>query len=168
MKKLLMATGMSVMVISACAYAQKPANGLVAGNIKSPGKNIQYLNEVNVRARRDFVSRFGDVTNEVWHTSKGSYIAVFYRDSTQYRVIYNERGDLSYIMKYYEETKLDRDVRAQIKSTYYDYKIYIVQEIIIPDNPIVYIVNLQGETDWKKISLCAGEMKVMEEYTKGK
>lgn len=149
-----------------CAYAQQSGHALVAGKVKSSGKKTQYLNDVNVRAKRDFVSRFNNVNNEAWHVSKESSIAVFKRDSVQYRVFYSQRGDLSYIMKYYEEPMLARDVRAQVKSNYYDYKIFVVQEIFSPDYPTVYIINLQGDNDWKKISLCAGEMKVMEEYYK--
>jgi hypothetical protein len=63
---------------------------------------------------------------------------------------------------------LARNVRAQIKSTYYDYKIFIIQEIEIPERPTTYIVNLQGDADWKKVKLWQGEMEVMEEFRKGK
>jgi hypothetical protein len=117
---------------------------------------------------RDFVSRYGDPDNTIWHKSNGNYVAVFFRDSVQYRTVYNSRGDLSFIMKYYEERNMPRNIRAQVKSTYYDYKIFIIQEIEMPDRPIVYIVNLQGDTDWKKVKLCQGEMEVMEEYKKDK
>jgi hypothetical protein len=166
MKKFVI-TGISVLVLFAGAQAQEASNALIAGKI-STSKNIPYMNDINTRAMRDFVSRFNNVTDEVWHKSKDYYIAVFIRDSVHYRVMYSSRGDLSFIMKYYEEPKLDRDVRAQVKSVYYDYQIFIVQEIDSPDNPAVYIINLQGANDWKKIKLCNNEMEVIEEYKKGK
>jgi hypothetical protein len=83
-------------------------------------------------------------------------------------VVYDSRGDLNFVMKYYDESHLARDVRARIKSVYFDYKIFIVQEIESPEHPTVYIVNLQGDTDWKKIKLCDGEIEILEEYKKGK
>ena len=168
MKKLLIATGMSIVALTGCAYSQQSGNSLAAANVKTLKPKGQYLTDVNVRAMRDFVSRYGDVDDVKWHNSNGGYIAVFFRDSMQYRVMYSSRGDLNYVMKYYEEKQMARNIRAIVKSTYYDYKIYIVQEIETPDRPPIYIINLQGDTDWKKVKLCQGEMEVMEEFKKGK
>lgn len=167
MKKYVIAAGICLVALTTFAQLQQAGNEL-AGGLRNHGNNNQYLNEMNTRAMRDFVSRFSGVTNELWHRNNDCYVAVFFRDSVQYRVIYTSRGDLNYVMKYYEEKKLARDIRAQVKSVYYDYKIYIVQEIESPDNPTVYIFNLQGDTDWKKVKLRSGEMEVLEEYRKGK
>ena len=167
MKKLILATSLTVVALTGCAYSQQ-GNTLAAANVRAlkPGNN--YLNDINVRAMRDFVSRYGDVSDAIWHRSNDNFVAVFFKDSIQHRVIYTGRGDLSYIMKYYEESRMPRNIRAQVKSTYYDYKIYVIQEIVTPDHPTVYIVNLQGDTDWKKVKLCEGEMEIMEEFKKGK
>ncbi len=157
MKKLLIATGITIVVLSGCAYSQQSGHALASANVKTvTPKKGNYLNDVNVRAMRDFVGRYGEAENVKWHNSNGNFIAVFIRDSVQYRVNYTSRGDLSFIMKYYEEKQMARNIRAQVKSVYYDYKIYIVQEIETPDYPTVYIVNLQGETDWKKVKIVSG------------
>lgn len=168
MKNFLIATGMSIVALTGCAYSQQSGNSLATANVKTLKPKGQYVNDVNVRAMRDFVSRYGEQDDVKWHNSKGSYIAVFVRDSIQYRVMYGSRGTLSYVMKYYEEKQMARNIRAIVKGTYYDYKIYIVQEVEIPDRPPVYIVNLQGETDWKKVKLCQGDMEVVEDFKKGK
>jgi hypothetical protein len=167
MKKLFIAASLTA-ALTGCAYSQQTGHTFAAANVREYKPKNQYLNEINVRAMRDFVSRYGDVTNAVWHRSNENYIAVFTRDSIQHRVIYSNRGDLSYVMKYYEENRMPRNIRAQVKSTYYDYKIFVIQEIETPDQPTVYIVNLQGDTDWKKVKLCQGEMEVMEEFRRGK
>lgn len=168
MKKLFIATGISILVLSGSAYAQETGRSLATANVKTARPKNQYLNDVNVRAMRDFVSRYGDAEDAVWHQTNTSYVAVFARDSVQYRVIYSNHGEFSYTMKYYEEKKMALNIRAQVKSIYYDYKIFIVQEIEMPDRPTIYIINLQGDTDWKKVKLCQGEMEVMEEFKKGK
>jgi hypothetical protein len=167
MKKYLMVAGLFLVVLSGCAYSQKTDNSLVAAG-KHLHQKPQYVNDINIRAMRDFVKRYSNVTDEKWHKSNNNYVAVFFRDSTQYRVIYSSRGELCYIMKYYEEPQMARDIRGQVKSIYYDYKIFIIQEIDSPDSPPVYIINLQGADDWKKIKLCQGEMEVMEEYKRSK
>jgi len=168
MKKLMIATVITIVALSGCAYSQQGGHTLAAANVNPVRPKNKYINEISVRAMRDFVSRYGEVENAIWHRSKDSFIAVFYRDSVQHRVIYSQRGDLSFIMKYYDERHMARNIRAQVKSTYYDYKIFIIQEIETPNYPTVYIVNLQGETDWKKVRLCQGDMEVMEEYKKSK
>ena len=167
MKKFLIATGITMVVLTGCAYSQQPSNSLLAGSVASANKR-DYINDINTRAMRDFVSRYKDVTTEQWHKSNGDWVAVFSRDSVQYRVVYDSRGDLNFVMKYYEEPKLDRGVRAQIKSVYFDYKIFIVQEIQAPEHPTTYIVTLQGDADWKKIKFCDGEIEILEEYKKGR
>ena len=168
MKKLLITTAMTIVVLSGCAYSQQSGHTLASANVKITQPQNKYINDISIRAMRDFVGRYGDVSNAIWHRSKDSYIAVFFRDSVQHRVVYSNRGDLNFIMKYYDEKRLARNIRAQIKSTYYDYQIYIVQEIESPNHPTIYIVNLQGDTDWKKVRLFQGEMEVMEEYKKTK
>jgi hypothetical protein len=168
MKKFLLTTCVVLVILSGCAYPRQTNNALTAGKIRAVPKKNQYLNEIHIKAVRDFVSRFHDVDNATWHKSGRHFIAVFTRDSTQTRAVYNSMGHLEYIMKYYEEPKLKRDIRAIVKSTYYDYKIFIIQEIEKPDEQPVYIVNLQGETDWKKVKVYNGEMEVLESFKKGK
>ncbi|OQP68027.1 hypothetical protein [Niastella populi] len=179
MKKLLIATGITVVVLTGCVYSQQSAHALATANVKSNANatseaavrslksKSDYLNDINVRAMRDFVGRYGDAENVKWHNTNSSFIAVFFRDSVQHRVVYTSRGDLNFIMKYYEEKRMARNIRAQVKSTYYDYKIYVIQEIEMPDRPAVYIIHLQGEKDWKKVRVCQGEMDVLEEFKKG-
>lgn len=168
MKKYVIAASIAMLVLSACAYSQGADHAMVAGKIGTSLNKSQYMNDINTRAMRDFVSRYNNVTDEVWHKSNNNYIAVFIRDSVHYRVMYNSHGDLSYVMKYYEEPQLDRTVRATVKSVYYDYSIFIVQEIESPDAPTVYIINLQGATEWKKIKVVNNDMEVLEEYKKAR
>jgi hypothetical protein len=168
MKKLMIATLITIVALSGCAFSQQGGQTLVAANVKPVRPQNQFINDINVRAMRNFVSRYGEVEDTKWHRTKDSYIAVFNRDSVQHRVIYSQRGDLNFIMKYYDESHMARNIRAQVKSIYYDYKIFIIQEIESPNYPTTYIVNLQGDTDWKKVRLCQGDMEVLEEYKKSK
>jgi hypothetical protein len=167
MKKYFIIAALSAAVLPGCAFTQETAQVLATGTIKHATIN-GYVNDVNTRAMRDFVSRYRQVPDVAWHKNNGGDVAVFYSDSVQHRVVYNPHGYLQFVMKYYDERQMDRSLRATVRSNYYDYKIYIIQEINIPDRPAVYIINLQGETDWKKIKYCQGEMEVMESYKKDK
>jgi hypothetical protein len=168
MKKFLFTTCVVLVILSGCAYPRQTNNALATGKLKAVPKKNQYLNDIHIRAVRDFATRFDSVDNATWHVSGRHFIAVFTCDSTQVRAVYDNLGHLQYIMKYYYEPKLKKDIRAIVKSTYYDYKIFIIQEIQKPDDQPVYVVNLQGETDWIKAKVYAGSMEVLEQFKKSK
>ncbi len=62
----------------------------------------------------------------------------------------------------YDETKLPKDVRATVKSTYYDYAITHVKEISLPDKT-VFLVYLHFNGSWKIVRLCNREMEEIED-----
>ena len=68
MKKLILATSLTVVALTGCAYSQQ-GNTLAAASVRNLKPGNQYLNDINVRAMRDFVTRYGDVTDAVWHRS---------------------------------------------------------------------------------------------------
>ncbi|MGI8952391.1 MAG: hypothetical protein ACR2FN_12510 [Chitinophagaceae bacterium] len=68
----------------------------------------------------------------------------------------------------YDETKLPHDVRAQVKSTYYDYAITTVDEVHY-QGQIVYLVHMQDANTWKIIRVNSdGEMDVYQAFDKAK
>jgi hypothetical protein len=131
----------------------------------SPSKS--YLNEFNTNATRDFMKRFKDPTDVQWTKEAKGFIVAFNVNGIKTRTAYNSSGDWVYTIKYYDEWKLPKDVRAQVKSTYYDYTITQVEEIVqqIQSEP-TYLVHLQDSKTWKNVLVCNGEMVVMEEFDK--
>jgi hypothetical protein len=87
-------------------------------------------------------------------------------DGAEHRVFYDKKGYWDATIKYYDEKKLPPDVRAIVKSTYYDYSITSVQEIQ-KGNKIVYLVHMQDATTLKSVKVCDGEMEVIAEFNKG-
>jgi hypothetical protein len=63
---------------------------------------------------------------------------------------------------------LPKDVRALVRSTYYDYHITQADEILQHGNEEpVYLVHLKDEKSWKNIMIKDGEIIEREEYGKG-
>ena len=95
------------------------------------------------------------------------YEAKFENNGIKNRAYFNKSGTLIYVMKYYSEDHLPADTRAIVKSTYYDYNIFQVEELnVVADKNIIYIVHLEGKTSWKNITVFNGEMNILEEITK--
>ena len=82
-------------------------------------------------------------------------------------VTYNRIGDWQYTIVNYDEKKLPEDIRAMVKSTYYDYAITQVEEIVqqIQNEPS-YLIHMKDDKTWKNVLVCNGEMVVVEDYDK--
>ena len=61
--------------------------------------------------------------------------------------------------------KLPADVRALVKSTYYDYTILHIDEVNVPgqENPIYFLL-LRDNKNFKTARVCGGEMEVIGDY----
>jgi hypothetical protein len=123
------------------------------------------LNAINIRAMRHFKKSFPNVGGEEWFLIRDGYLATFTIDSIKNRVFYNQRGDWTYTVRYYAEKNLPSEVRAIVKSTYYDYAITGIDEVSVEEKT-VYLVHIQDAFTWKKLRVCDGEMEILENFNK--
>ncbi|MEO6960598.1 MAG: hypothetical protein ABIY90_01450, partial [Puia sp.] len=67
---------------------------------------------------------------------------------------------------YYSEDKLPREIRAIVKSTYYDFTITVVEDVQTRVNG-VYLIYLEDKTSIKIVRVTRdGDMDVFKEITK--
>jgi hypothetical protein len=129
--------------------------------------NIADLNTINAKAVKDFKSRFGKAANEKWYRIPDGFVSYFTLDGFTNRALYDKKGRWHYTVKFYDESRLDHDIRALVKSTYYDCAITVVEEVQSEDN-LVYIIHLEDKNSFKNVRVSKeGEMDVMEEFQKG-
>jgi len=92
----------------------------------------------------------------------GGYLAKFEVPDIDYRVAYTSKGYWYIPFRPIIEKKLAHDIRAIVKSTYYDDTILQVEQIEHVDAvATVYLVHLKDEQGWKIVRLCDGEMDVI-------
>jgi hypothetical protein len=175
MKKHFITASLLLVLTAGCVHAQAVRTSLVSHG--RPAKDSSstaglsaktpHLNEFNVHATRDFMKRFKDPKDVKWSKASGGYIVAFTIDSIKSRTAYNSSGEWVYTIRYYNEWKLPKEVRAQVKSTYYDYTITQVEEIIqsIQNEPS-YLIHMKDDKSWKNVLVCNGEMTVVEDYDK--
>ena len=120
---------------------------------------------VNAKALRDFKRNFPEVLGAEWYTLKDGYVARFASDGIQNLIAYNKGGSRQYSISYYGEKKMDPDLRAMVKSTYYDYTISGIEEVHVQDQTL-YLVHMQDENTWKKLLIADGDMQVVEDFNK--
>lgn len=132
----------------------------------STTNNMASFRNIPIKAVRSFKNTWQYVDNESWYAIPDGYRARFTEDHVLYLVSYNKKGKWLSTIRQYDETKLDRTVRAQVKSVYYDYNILLIEEIEQPLKPLTYIVHMEDKTSFKNIRVCDREMEVVTEINK--
>jgi len=123
-------------------------------------------NLIASRAIRNFSKDFKDATDVRWILSDGGgYIAKFIYKGIACRADYDYKGHCLTSYKYYNEDKLPHEIRQLVKSNYFDFSIYRVAELFI-SNKTVYLVTLESDESWMKITVIEGEMTVVEKFRK--
>jgi hypothetical protein len=150
-------TNTGVQLSGGFTYANKP---------DSKKSSSAKKHRVSPTIMRNFLHSYGNAHDEKWYESRGGFIAVFNLDGMDCQVAYNKKGNWVRTIRYYHENKLAQAVRHIVKSTYYDYDINSVQEIEKPLDPIIYLIQLLGKTELINLSVCNGEMVVLQKFKK--
>jgi len=150
------------------AHAQTPKNMMLLSGPSletiSPSTSASAA-DVNNRALRDFKKSFPKAEGEEWSQLKDGWLVTFKQDDVRRRVVYNSRGDWQFSIYYYGENRLPTDVRATVKSQYFDYSITGVEEVHVGDK-VAYLVHMQDEKTWKLVRVCDDTMDVLEDFNK--
>ena len=120
----------------------------------------------NLKAIKNFNTTFENATDIKWsRLNNGGSLVHFLRHEIETKVFYNKGGNKVGMIRYYREDKLPSDVRHLVKSTYYDFSIFLVIEVTV-NNKRAYLVKIEDNTCSKTIRVMDGEMNVIEEFEK--
>ena len=124
-------------------------------------------NLIASKAIRNFSKSFKEAIDVRWMMSdEGGYIAKFICNGVACRADYDYKGRCLASYRYYSEDKLPQEVRHLVKSNYFDFSIYRVAELFL-SNKTVYLVTLENNESWMKITVIDGELNVVENFRKG-
>jgi hypothetical protein len=175
MKKVLIALIMGSISFSAlieCLNAQGTSNPVAFTETKpfikpAIAPNSAAAANVNTRAVKDFRGRFTSASEENWVAVHDGYISYFKMNGFGCRAYYDKKGRWEYSLTYFGEDKLPHDLRAIIKSTYFDFNITLIEEVETTEAG-VYLVHLEDQTSIKIVKINKdGEMELMQEFIKG-
>lgn len=148
-------------------YAQPDVKEQDLENVKAFQKvnaspnNRTFFRDIPIKAVRSFKTTWQYVDNESWYKVPDGYRVRFTQDGVLYLVTYNKRGNWLNTMRQYDETMLDREVRSEVKTVYFDYNIMLVEEIELPMKPLTYIIHMEDKTSFLNLRICNGEMEEM-------
>jgi hypothetical protein len=121
--------------------------------------------KANNKALRKFTMTYKDAAGASWSMNKDVMIATFSKDEVKTNVMYSKNGSWLHTFTYYPENKTPQDIASIMDYAYP--KDDIKQTIKVEEgNMLVYIVQLEGKTTYKKVSVYNGEVNQIEELTK--
>ena len=122
---------------------------------------------INIRAYKDFQVRYHKAENAMWYyDSKAGFECYFLQNSYGNRAIYDKKGRWQYSLIMYGEKNLPRDIRASVKSTYFDFDITLVEEIQMPKG-IEYVIYLTDKSNIKILIVNnESEIQILQELVK--
>jgi hypothetical protein len=124
------------------------------------------IKDVNARAVKDFRQRFNDARNVLWFSSGNGFISYFIQNGYGDRAFYNKKGLWQYSLIFYGEDKLPRDIRAAVKSVYFDYDITMVEEVQTIDG-MAYLLHLEDRLNFKILKVNQDcETEIIQDLTK--
>ena len=139
-------------------------SGFSTSNNASIKGSISAAN-VNFRTLKDFKKRFATTTDVIWQETDNGYLAKFSAGLIETMIAYGQHGTWFYTIQRYYERNLPADVRALVKSTYYDYTIVQIEEVNVPQQEnTIYILHLRDNKNFKIVRVCGDEMEVIEDY----
>jgi hypothetical protein len=131
------------------------------------GTYLLSRNEINIRAMRDFLDRFDKVENALWFSiPNGGFEAYFIQDGYGDRVIYDKNGGWLQSLINYGESKLPPDIRREVKSVYFDFDIFLVEEVQTNEG-YEYIVYLEDKLKYRLVKVDKeGVMEIIQDLDK--
>ena len=173
---LLAAAGLLAVMTSGQIFAQdtkiqtdlagtQPVKTQAALSDASPA-NTAAVSTINLRAIKDFKSRFASAKDEQWYAIDKGFLAYFSLDGYRERVYYDRKGHWQASLIYADEHKLPAFIRDIVRRAYYDMPITFVQVIEVP-NHVAYLVQVQDKINLKVLRVSEdGEIEVRQELTK--
>jgi|SRR5450432_333733 hypothetical protein len=120
----------------------------------------------NIRMIREFAQSNKGAENVHWYKTTDGTMTYFTINGIKSRTSYDLKGNWLNTFRSYPETGLPKDVRARVKSIYYDDAITWVNEITM-GKQIVYMVHLFGDEGYRTLRVCdEEEMEITETVSK--
>ncbi len=127
-----------------------------------------YLNDIKIKAVRHFIDNFDNAPKEEWYEAPDRFVVTFTLNEIKYRVDYDKKGNWIETYRTYDEDKLPTEIEDVVRSSYYDYKIFLVQEVENPLDVKSYYIHLDGKTRLINLKICNGQMDELQNFRKSK
>ena len=124
------------------------------------------INNIHIKAVRDFLKTYTNANNVKWYPVEDGFIATFEEGGVETRVQYDVAGRRKEVLRTYDESHMNADLKDLVKQQYYDYDILVAYEIEHADR-IFTVVKIMDKTNIKVLQVSENKMEVLEDYVNG-
>jgi hypothetical protein len=124
---------------------------------------------ISSKALKSFSKSYKNAADASWDLTTEGYRVKFTEGAIKNSVFYNKSGAWTGSLKTYQEDGLPKDVRGTIKSEYYDYSIYQVQEVETlesTDHLPTYIIYMEDKNSYKTLLVNDFNITVWKDFKK--
>jgi hypothetical protein len=116
------------------------------------GDLITSPENLNIKCIRDFHVRYNHVDSSLWFATPRGYLVYFIQGEFGNRAIYDKTGSWEYSIILCDENSLPKEIRATVKSVYYDMTIENIEEIQSFEG-VSYFITLQDKFSIKVVKI---------------
>jgi hypothetical protein len=113
---------------------------------------------VNEKVAKSFKKYFGDQAEENWSVVGTNFLNHFHANGILTSSMFDKKGNLIYTITYGGEQNMPADIKRNVKSEYYDYK--ITMAINVKENKRdIWVVTVEDEKQQITVRLEDGDME---------
>jgi hypothetical protein len=83
------------------------------------------------KAVKQFSKSYDKQNKASWFAVEDGFVAIFTEDGIKTKAYYDPKGRPVGEVRTYQEDKLPKEIRHMVKSTYYDFNIFLVNEVSV-------------------------------------
>ena len=149
------------------ANLNSPSSKEVALDDNTKESDLKNNSVMSAKALKNFSKTFKDADNASWEETGDGFKAEFTKEDIKTNVYFDRKGRWVANVRNYQEDKLPKEIRHRVKSVYYDYNIFYVQEITVGEK-MAYLVKIEDKSSVKTIRIADGEMDEYLAFEKSK
>jgi hypothetical protein len=124
--------------------------------------------KANSKASKNFAMLYKkEAAGASWSMSNNAIVAYFSKDNVKTDVVYNTKGQWVHTLTYFPEDRTPGDIASIMDYAYPKDDVKLT--VKVEEGPMMfYIVQLEGKTTIRKVTVYNGEVNQIEELTKSK
>jgi hypothetical protein len=156
----------SVDKIASLDYNKRTAASQATISESADGTALMGIRARNVKMFNNFSSSFKNAKGIKVSAEKTETHISCYVDGVLNKIDYTNKGKWLYTIRYFEESRLQQDVRNMVKDSYPRYSVFgFVAEVSVPGKT-AYLVMIEDQHSWKRVRVVDGSVDTYEEYNK--
>lgn len=130
------------------------------GSLMDNSSSVKTVN-VSQRALKDLNKFYRPEGTVTWTEVPNGIVAIFKVGEVLHHVFYSKKGRWTGSHKSYGESLMPKDLRHEVRQSYYDFKIAQCEELEIPDSSgePTYIVTIKDENSIKRLRVFQGSIE---------